>query len=94
MKKQTLLAIIILFSAALFAQEKPYYHHRANAGDAISPETSGTSGTGANINVLYHKIYWILQNISVARYKQILKPYRPLCPPSLSICGVCCWLIQ
>ncbi len=58
MKKQTLLAVIIFIGTGLFAQEQPYYHHTATAGDAITPETSGTSGTGDNINVLYHKIYW------------------------------------
>ncbi len=58
MKKQTLLAIITFFSISLLAQEKRYYHHRAVVVDSIAPETSGTSGTGANINVLYHKIYW------------------------------------
>jgi Peptidase family M1 domain len=58
MKKQILLAVIILLAAGVFAQEQPYYHHRASAGEAITPETSGTSGTGANINVLYHKIFW------------------------------------
>jgi Peptidase family M1 domain len=58
MKKQTLLAIIIFISTGLFAQEQPFYHRAAPAGNDITPETSGTSGTGANINVLYHKVYW------------------------------------
>jgi hypothetical protein len=59
MKRILLLAGIICIASQLTAQEQPYYHRAGNSGAAsMSPETSGTSGTGANINVLYHKIYW------------------------------------
>jgi Peptidase family M1 domain len=68
MKKQLLLAIAIFLGTGLFAQEQPYYHHITNPAGEILPETSGTSGTGANINVLYHKVYWRINPDSSVKY--------------------------
>ncbi len=60
-----LFSLCIAIASQLSAQqEKPYYHNVRSA-NAASPadnsgltESTGTSGTGANIDVLYHKIYW------------------------------------
>lgn len=46
----------MLFSQNLSAQEPPYYHTPAPAANAV--RSTGNSGTGANIDVIYHKVYW------------------------------------
>lgn len=70
----------ILFLAFIFsglhllssAQEEPYYHKAAlpvtdqHRGETI--ESSGFSGTGANMDVLYHKIYWRINPDSAVKY--------------------------
>jgi hypothetical protein len=56
-------------------------------------ESTGTSGTGANIDVLYHKIYWRINPDSAVKYikgsvQTILKPFKIMCHLSVSICVV------
>ncbi len=46
---------LLVFCQQCLAQEVPFYHRTVL--DA-APNTSGTSGTGANIDVLYHKVFW------------------------------------
>jgi hypothetical protein len=47
-----------------------YYHHRTSdfVDNGLSPETSGQSGTGANIDVKYHKIYWRINPDTAVKY--------------------------
>ncbi|NOT52294.1 MAG: hypothetical protein HOP10_13570 [Chitinophagaceae bacterium] len=60
-----LLFFTVIFSANdLLAQDEPYYHGlpkktsvAVTKTDPIT-ESTGTSGTGANIDVIYHKVYW------------------------------------
>ena len=63
-KSYLLLALVFVFAQHLTAQDddsKPFYHrfHPATPpSQSPQPETSGFSGTGSNIDVLYHKIFW------------------------------------
>ncbi len=57
--------LLIFFSANyLLAQDDPYYHGLPKKNSVPLTETgpvtesTGTSGTGANIDVIYHRIYW------------------------------------
>ena len=66
-----LLVTVLLFSQNIFSQSSPVpqenrnpihgrnidYTHTPGNPDPV-PNSSGTSGTGANIDVIYHKIYW------------------------------------
>lgn len=58
MNKLVLISMVVamLFSQNLSAQEQPFYHTPAPA--ANMQRSTGNSGTGANIDVIYHKIYW------------------------------------
>jgi hypothetical protein len=58
MNKLILVSMIaaMLFSQNLSAQEPTFYHAPAPAANVA--RSTGTSGTGDNIDVLYHKIYW------------------------------------
>lgn len=58
MNKLVLISMMaaMLFSQNLSAQEQPFYHKPAPAANAA--RSTGTSGTGANIDVIYHKVYW------------------------------------
>ena len=69
------LALFIFSASLLFAQDEHPYHHGVRssnitpvAGPGIAAST-GTSGTGANIDVLYHKIYWRINPDSVKYIK-------------------------
>ena len=63
-KSYLLLALVFVFAQHLTAQDddsKPFYHRFHPAippSQSPQPETSGFSGTGSNIDVLYHKIFW------------------------------------
>ncbi|MBL7748144.1 MAG: hypothetical protein JNM19_11985, partial [Chitinophagaceae bacterium] len=52
----------ILLADNLSAQEEQPFYHRSGANLPVTnpdlTESTGTSGTGANIDVLYHNIYW------------------------------------
>jgi hypothetical protein len=59
------LSCILFLQLLVHGQEDPYYHvlrpdklrgNISHNGETI--ESSGFSGTGANMDVLYHKIYW------------------------------------
>lgn len=56
--------IHVLPAHYLLAQDEPYYHGLPKKIEAPVTETdpftesTGTSGTGVNIDVIYHKIYW------------------------------------
>lgn len=58
MNKLVLISMIaaVFFSLNLSAQEPPYYHRPAHSANAA--RSTGNSGTGANIDVIYHKVYW------------------------------------
>ena len=47
------------------AQENAYYHQ---TNRETGPLSSGQSGTGANIDILYHKIYWRINPDSTVKY--------------------------
>ncbi len=69
-RKVYLLSIIAAFfiPQLIFAQQadnKPYYHRRGgpdftgiNPSTDLIPNSSGQSGTGANMDVVYHRINW------------------------------------
>ena len=66
-----IIPVLFLFcSQPVAAQEdQPYYHGvRRPAGDPAFTESTGYSGTGANIDVLYHKIYWRINPDSTVKY--------------------------
>ncbi|MEI2738137.1 MAG: M1 family aminopeptidase [Chitinophagaceae bacterium] len=53
------LLLFICSANSLFAQDELYYHgSRSNNPATEIVLSTGNSGTGANIDVLYHKIYW------------------------------------
>lgn len=68
--RKTFFCLLLVFSAGLLCcpftttaqEEAPFYHgirQGAHTGDEPGlTESTGYSGTGANIDVLYHKIYW------------------------------------
>ena len=67
MKRNLYLFIVILFftqhALAQKADNKLYYHNRPNSIQSSPNETgdanfTGQSGTGANIDVVYHRIWW------------------------------------
>ncbi len=73
MQKNYLILVVLLFCAtSLFSQKtaEQYYHHRISdfVDNGLSPETTGQSGTGANIDVKYHKIYWRINPDSAVKY--------------------------
>lgn len=50
-------------------EDEPYYHRvRRPGGEPSFTESTGYSGTGANIDVLYHKIYWRINPDSTVKY--------------------------
>ncbi len=71
-----LFACIIIFSSEkIFAQTIPaqasHYRIGSITNNLLRPtenQSTGTSGTGANINVLYHKIYWRINPDSAVKY--------------------------
>ena len=58
MKKLVFVSVVVALLATqnLLAQEAPFYHRPAPA--AGSTLSTGQSGTGGNIDVIYHKIFW------------------------------------
>lgn len=67
------LTVLILISVNSFSQDdllspihkgKPHIHSE----NEILPNTTGQSGTGANIDVLYHKIFWRINPDSAVKY--------------------------
>src|SRR4051812_253353 len=59
MKRNLMIAVVFILSAIqLSAQNKPFYHGRTGSTAGNAPLSTGFSNTGANINVLYHKIFW------------------------------------
>lgn len=64
MKKQILLfCFVSIVQSLLVAQvndEDVYYHHKANTNFFNRIESTGNSGTGANINVLYQRCKWTI----------------------------------
>ena len=58
-------SVMIIFIQISYAQNganQPYYHHiwRGNTNQPLSPESVGNSGTGGNINVVYHRVNWTI----------------------------------
>ena len=77
MKSNLLITVLLFFIFASYtqAQEKPFYHRQAStpvrstASTSYSPLSTGQSLTGANIDVIYHKIFWrINPDTSVGKY--------------------------
>lgn len=76
MKKFCRISVMILLCLPvaflrLAAQDAPYYHHvrpASTGSEALRPESSGFSGTGGNIDVIYHKIYWRINPDSAVKY--------------------------
>lgn len=75
MKNLYLLSFLLLAGTNMFAQategEKPYYHSHSKKGSATgeNARATGNSGTGANIDVVYHRFNWninpdVAKNIS------------------------------
>lgn len=57
--------LLVVCQYAFCQQRNPegHYYHRTihpQTNTAVAPETSGNSGTGANINVVYHRINWAI----------------------------------
>ncbi len=56
--------LVPVFSAVTRAQDEPWYHGLPKKSSVPVTETdpvtesTGTSGTGANMDVIYHRIYW------------------------------------
>lgn len=69
---RTALLLFSFVSLHAFGQDTPYYHGVRRAPQAVTApgftESTGTSGTGANIDVLYHKIYWRINPDSTVKY--------------------------
>ncbi|HMT74921.1 MAG TPA: M1 family aminopeptidase [Chitinophagaceae bacterium] len=70
------LSLLLALSVIANAQVEPYYHgsRYSNPYSPVtvrneSPESTGYSGTGANMDVLYHKIYWRINPDSVKYIK-------------------------
>lgn len=67
-------AFACLFAAFASAQEGNPVHKRpisgnaANFGGGGTANSSGTSGTGANIDVIYHRIFWRVNPDSSVKY--------------------------
>ncbi|MCX6318603.1 MAG: M1 family aminopeptidase [Bacteroidetes bacterium] len=81
MKKKTksllfaAISVAFLFINGLHAQEEAHYHRfpQWHAGTTppsatARPESSGNSGTGGNMDVLYHKIYWRINPDTTVKY--------------------------
>lgn len=62
MKSFSFSLLLACLSVITNAQVEPYYHgsrySNPNSTVTVSNESTGYSGTGANMDVLYHKIYW------------------------------------
>lgn len=62
MKSFSFSLLLACLSVITNAQVEPYYHgnrySNPNNAVTVSNESTGYSGTGANMDVLYHKIYW------------------------------------
>ena len=73
MKLQLLSVLLICFflSNQIVAQSplrSEYIHSSPGASSNTLAKTTGTSGTGANIDVLYHKIFWRINPDSSVKY--------------------------
>lgn len=65
LKCYTALLLLFAWQPAFCQQNDPdeHYYHRTihpQSNTPVSPETSGNSGTGANMNVVYHRISWTI----------------------------------
>ena len=63
---------ILLSNLQVIAQEEqPYYHFTAKGNAAFNGDntsnSTGNSGTGANINVVYHRINWTIDPNSATK---------------------------
>ncbi|MBK8953130.1 MAG: T9SS type A sorting domain-containing protein [Chitinophagaceae bacterium] len=73
MKSFSFSLLFACLSVITNAQVEPYYHgsrySNPNSPATISNESTGYSGTGANMDVLYHKIYWRINPDSIKYIK-------------------------
>jgi hypothetical protein len=78
MRLLVLTTLFIFLGNQLFAQslERKHYNFARSANTStadIAARSSGTSGTGANIDVIYHNIFWRINPDSVKYIRGIVK---------------------
>ncbi len=79
MKRLSISIVLITLSFQLViaqqsSSKRPYYHNVRTTNTVLeSNRSSGTSGTGANIDVIYHNIFWRISPDSVKYIRGIVK---------------------
>lgn len=83
-----LFGLFILSTTGLSAQEEQPYYHGVRTTTAIADpgltESTGNSGTGANIDVIYHKIYWRINPDSTKYVKGFVQTNFKTIQPNVS----------
>ncbi len=78
MRKIYLLVLLLGFNLMSSAQDSPYYHSIVN-------RTAGQSGTGANIDVVFHRAWWRIQPDSTVKYiRGVVTTYFKTTQPNVS----------
>jgi len=82
-RKLYLLTAILSFVQFCFAQERDtkfYYHGNRTANASLAPHidvsnSTGQSGTGSNIDVKYHKVWWRINPDSIVTVSSVKRGY-------------------
>ena len=83
------LLLLIFIHATLFAQEKYEIHARpssakTNVNNGIEPTSFGNSGTGSNIDVVYHRANWTVDPNNGLNISGIVTTYFKTIQPNVS----------
>ncbi|MGG9960175.1 M1 family aminopeptidase [Ferruginibacter sp. SUN106] len=82
-RKLYLLTAILSFVQLCFAQERDtkfYYHGNRTANASLAPHidvsnSTGQSGTGSNIDIKYHKVWWRINPDSIVTVSSVKRGY-------------------
>ncbi|RZA01032.1 MAG: T9SS type A sorting domain-containing protein [Sphingobacteriaceae bacterium] len=77
MRKLYLFVLMASLNMIAFAQESPHHH-------SVAERSSGQSGTGSNIDVVYHRAWWRINPDSAKAIRGIVTTYFKTTTPNVS----------